>query len=450
MVQRSFDIDSFLISHQNVKKTEIETEEDDSIGKIAVPGTGTLAFGNIIYNMQDPISKFIYTLGEGTYNTADVEPMMSYTNCYIEIPTNGDSGDSGDAAYQNLLTAVGASAPVGTQYINTYTESSLETSEIVYPDSDIVVLGLPSQIPQPWSFQNPVAKPTSKKNPIPPVKIGLKISNSVGNTGNTTSTTLDGNEFIFYLTVFEEYLSEDPPAAPATYCGDFTQNSYLYYFVCNAVQVNGKFYDFLCGLPCQVNNYCSAECTPPQTNGITITPQFNDFQYCFTIYSVLLQDVPFIAIYQNIIPFAQVTQSGDYLLNGYVLTGYVPLKLYANCTINRNQVSSNAANNQSICEFAGQSVPRTYVTDFSQYTNLDFTNPVLFYVDNIYLVTLIPSSSTPTKFTIDKNTYDFKLGAKITSKIVYSDIIYHIAGWQLTITTPLTMLDKAAVNITYS
>lgn len=432
-----------------------ETEEDDPIGEIAVPGgtgTGTLAFGNILDNMQDPNSNFVYTVGEGKYNTADVEPWMSYTNCYIEIPTNGDSGD---AAYQNLLTAVGASAPVGTQYINTYTESSLETSEIVYPDSDIVVLALPSQIPQPWSFQNPVAKPTSKKNPISPVKIGLKISNSVGNTANTKSTTLHGNEFIFYLTVFEEYLTEDPPAPPATYCGDFTQDQYLYYFVCNAVQVNGKFYDFLCGLPCQVNNYCTAGCTPPQTNGITITPQFNDFQYCFTIYSVLLQDVPFIAIYQNTIPFAKVTQSGDYLLNGYVLTGYVPLELYANCTINRNQVSSNAANNQSICEFAGQSVPRTYVTDFSQYTNLDFANPVLFYVDNIYLVTLIknPSINPSIKqFTIEGNegeTYDFELGDEIKSKIVYPDIIYHIAGWQLSITTPLKMIDRAAVNITY-
>ncbi len=164
-------------------------------------------------------------------------------------------------------------------------------------------------------------------------------------------------------------------------------------------------------------------------------------------------NLPYIVIYQNIIPFAKVTQSGDYLLNGYVLTGYVPLKLYANCTINSNLVSSNAAYNQSICEFAGQSVPRTYVTDFSQYTNLDFANPVLFYVDNTYLVTLIPSSSTPTKFTIEGNegkTYDFILGDKITSKIVYPDIIYHIAGWQLTITTSLTMKDKAAVNITYS
>ena len=47
-----------------------ETEEDDPIGEIAVPGgtgTGTLAFGNILDNMQDPNSNFVYTVGEGKY-----------------------------------------------------------------------------------------------------------------------------------------------------------------------------------------------------------------------------------------------------------------------------------------------------------------------------------------------------------------------------------------------
>ena len=396
-------------------------------------------------------------------------------NFYIENVVTNFSGIIPFIQYinifQNLLTAVGASTPVGLQYINTYTksslETSLETSELLDADS-IYYLSLPSGIPQPWSFSNPVKTPTSKTPS--PVKIGLKISNS----GNNSGTSLDGNEFIFYLTVFEIYLTEDPPANPNSYCGDFIKGQYLYYFVCDAVQVNGEFYDFLCGLPCQVNNYCI---NPPQpncgpetifTNGITITPQFNDFQYCFTIYSVVLpgEDVPFIAIFQKIIPFKKVTQSqniipsenvtqsGYYLLNGYVLTGYVPLDYYASCTTNAQPVSSKAADNQSICEFAGQSVPRTYVTDFSQYTNLDFANPVLFYVDNIYLVTLLPSSlgqgNIPTKFTIDGKTYDFVLGDKIKSKLVYPDIIYHIAGWQLTITTPLTMIDKAAVNITYS
>lgn len=446
-----------------------EAEEEDTIGEIAVKGqTGTLAFGNILYNMQDPISSWPYTISTGKEDeSVSVKPLMSYTNCYIEIPTNGDSKDSGNAAYQNLLTAVGALVPVGRQYINTYTESSLETSletsELLDADS-VHYLGLPSKIPQPWSFINPVKNP--KTNPISPVKIGLKISNS----GNNSGTSLDGNKFIFYLTVFEKYLPQAPAAPAGSYCGDFVKGDYLYYFVCDAVQVNEEFYDFLCGLPCQVNNYCidppGSNCGSEAifTNGITITPQFNDFQYCFTIYSVVLpgKDVPFIAIYQNIIPFKNVTQPQnpniplmtlpiDYLLNGYVLTGYVPLDYNASCTGNAQPVSSNAAKNQSICEFAGQSVPRTYVTDFSQYTNLDFANPVLFYVDNIYLVTLIinSSSSTPTKFTIEGKTYDFVLGDKITSKLVYPDIIYHIAGWQLTITTPLTMRDKAAVNITY-
>ena len=473
MVEKRFDIESRFKTLRDTKRntpTIQNPPEDDTIGEIAVKGgTGTLAFGNILYNMQDPISNYQYTMGMGTDEASFiVEPWISYTNCYIEIPRNddsrdsGDSGDSGDfadAAYQNLLTAVGASASIGQQYINTYTESSLETSEIFYPNSDIYVL-VPPQIPQPWSFYNPVAKPTSQTPS--PVKIGLQISNSVGNTANTSSTSLDGNEFIFHLTVIEKYLTEDPPAPPATYCGDFTQDQYLYYFVCDAVQVNGKFYDFLCGLPCQVNNYCVQG--PPQngcgpetiyTNGITITPQFKEFQYCFTIYSVVLSNtnLPFIAIYQNIIPFENVTQSGDYVLNGYVLTGYVPSDYNASCTNNAQPVSSNAAYNQSICEFAGQSVPRTYVTDFSQYTNLDFAYPVLFYVDNIYLVTLLPSSigqgKIPTKFTIEGKTYDFELVDEIKSKIVYPDIIYHIAGWQLSITTPLKMIDRAAVNITY-
>lgn len=343
-------------------------------------------------------------------------------------------------------------------------------------------------------------------------------------------------------------------------------NSFMYTGVSVNGEFNDSICAVPCQPVCPATSYSgyNPECNLTGSNfpayyptfnflGIIVTPKFADFKYSFRI--LLKQEtVPIgdglppkanlLAIVERIPVVTPPTTFGKYQINPYILTGFLPnsyLQQFAYCTTgnsktgscdtkdiryqgitlptlntqcwyNTNSLTTNQ--NGSCCQDTQSFNSNDYVnnvwgvqveykSNVPQYTNLTFEQPVLFYVDNTYVVTLIPNTQNsifenssmgdsgasgnekyfntiqeiydassgagasgfnrtlPEKFGqlsingLEDAKYSYKILGPIRRKIELPGIIYHVAGWEMEFIKenddgPLwKMKDKAAVNITY-